>query len=69
MSSAHGETDPVSELATRLGIGTMTLYGYVADRDALIAYMINEVVVEIAAPGQPSGSWRADLERVARAST
>ena len=53
-------------IATRLGIGAMTLYGYVADRDALIAHMINEVAAEVSLPGQPSGSWRADLELVAR---
>jgi AcrR family transcriptional regulator len=66
LADAEGpEAISMRKLATRLGIGTMTLYGYVADRDALIAHMINEVVVEIAVPGQPSGSWRADLERVA----
>jgi AcrR family transcriptional regulator len=53
-------------VAARLGVGAMTLYGYVADRDALLAYMINEVVAEIGTPGDPSGSWRADLEFLAR---
>jgi hypothetical protein len=43
----------------------MTLYGYVADRDALLAHMINEVVAEAGTPGPPSGSWRADLELLA----
>jgi AcrR family transcriptional regulator len=54
------------KIATRLGTGAMTLYGYVADRDALIAHMINQVAAEADPPAQTSGSWRADLELVAR---
>jgi AcrR family transcriptional regulator len=53
-------------IAARLGVGAMTLYGHVADRDALIAHMINEVAAEMEMPARPSGNWRADLELVAR---
>lgn len=53
-------------IAAKLGVGTMTLYGYVADRDALLAHMINAVVAEMGPPGPPSGDWRADLERHAQ---
>src|SRR5580704_5000631 len=53
-------------IAARLGVGAMTLYGYVADRDALLAHMINEVVAETGPWGVSSGSWRADLECHAR---
>jgi AcrR family transcriptional regulator len=53
-------------IAARLGVGAMTLYGYVADRDALLAHMINEVVAETGPWGVSSGSWRADLACHAR---
>jgi AcrR family transcriptional regulator len=67
LADAEGpEAISMRRIATRLGIGAMTLYGYVADRDALIAHMINEVAAEVSLPRQPSGSWRADLELVAR---
>jgi AcrR family transcriptional regulator len=60
------EAISMRRIAARLGIGAMTLYGYVADRDALLAHMINEVAAEMRLPARPSGSWRADLELVAR---
>lgn len=67
LADAEGpEAISMRRIATRLGTGTMTLYGYVADRDALIAHMINEVVTEVSLPGQASGNWRADLELSAR---
>jgi len=56
------EAISMRRIAAKLGIGAMTLYGYVADRDALLAHMINEVVAELGPPGPPSGNWRADLE-------
>ena len=50
-----------------LGVGAMTLYGYVADRDALLAHMINEVAAEIRAARPPLRQLaRADLDLVAR---
>ncbi len=67
LADAEGaEAISMRRIAARLGVGAMTLYGYVADRDALLAYMINEVAAEMGPPGRPSGSWRADLELVAR---
>lgn len=67
LADAEGpEAISMRRIAARLGIGAMTLYGYVADRDALLAYMINEVAAEMGPPGRPSGRWRADLELVAR---
>jgi AcrR family transcriptional regulator len=67
LADAEGpEAISMRRIAARLGVGAMTLYGYVADRDALLAYMINEVAAEIGLPDRPSGSWRADLELVAR---
>jgi AcrR family transcriptional regulator len=67
LADAEGpEAISMRRIAARLGVGAMTLYGYVADRDALLAYMINEVAAEMGPLGRPSGSWRADLELVAR---
>ena len=51
LADAEGpEAISMRRIATRLRIGAMTLYGYVADRDALIAHMINEVAAEIRPP-------------------
>ena len=67
LADAEGpEAISMRRIAARLGVGAMTLYGYVADRDALLAYMINEVAAEMGPPRRPSVSWRADLELVAR---
>lgn len=67
LADAEGpEAISMRRIAARLGVGAMTLYGYVADRDALLAYMINEVAAEMGPPRRPSASWRADLELVAR---
>src|ERR1700737_5462800 len=52
-------------IAGELGVGTMTLYGYVAGREALLAYMLDEALGEIELPPLPSGGWRADLEEAA----
>jgi AcrR family transcriptional regulator len=66
LADAEGpEAISMRRIAAQLGVGAMTLYGYVADRDALLAHMINEVVAEMGKPGRPSGSWRADLELLA----
>jgi AcrR family transcriptional regulator len=67
LADAEGsEAISMRRIASKLGAGTMTLYGYVSDRDALLAYMLDEVASEIQVPGPPSGDWRADLELLAR---
>jgi AcrR family transcriptional regulator len=67
LADADGpEAISMRRIAAQLGVGAMTLYGYVADRDALLAYMINDVAAEMELPARPSGSWRTDLELVAR---
>lgn len=52
-------------LAQELGVGTMTLYGYFADKDDLL-----DAVVESAASAYaieaPAGDWRTRLAEVAR---
>ncbi|ALG86898.1 TetR/AcrR family transcriptional regulator C-terminal domain-containing protein [Gordonia phthalatica] len=53
-------------LAAALGIPTMAVYRYVPSRDDLEAAMLDHVLREMVLPSA-SGSWRADLEGVARA--
>jgi AcrR family transcriptional regulator len=53
-------------VATALGAGTMSLYTYVSERDALLELMIDAVTGEQPLPS-PTGEWRADLAAFARA--
>ncbi|HYW27144.1 MAG TPA: TetR/AcrR family transcriptional regulator C-terminal domain-containing protein [Terriglobales bacterium] len=67
LADAEGlEATSMRRIATELDAGTMTLYGYVSDREALHAAMLDEALAEIELPGQRTGSWRADLELAAR---
>ncbi|NUR31456.1 MAG: TetR/AcrR family transcriptional regulator [Catenulispora sp.] len=47
-------------VATALGTGTMSLYTYVSERDALLELMVDAVIGEQQLP-PASGDWRADL--------
>ena len=51
-------------IARDLGVGTMSLYWYVASKDELLALMIDTVEGEFEIPS-PSGNWRADLTQAA----
>jgi AcrR family transcriptional regulator len=51
-------------VAARLGVGVMSLYNYVPDKQALVYDMAEEVVAELRLP-EPTGDWRADMHRVA----
>ncbi|WP_273732280.1 TetR/AcrR family transcriptional regulator [Mycolicibacterium septicum] len=51
-------------VARRLGLGTMSLYRYVADRDELEALVVDLVLGEID-PGAPQGSARHQLTELA----
>ena len=67
LADAEGqEAISMRRIAGQLGVGTMTLYGYVADREALLAHMLDEALDEAELPDRPSGNWRADLELLAR---
>lgn len=52
-------------VADRLAVGPMSLYTYVADKDALVDAMLEAVAGEQDLPAGPSGDWRADLRRLA----
>jgi AcrR family transcriptional regulator len=47
-------------VAERLGVGTMTLYGYFGDKDALLDAIIDAAGVELGPPA-PEGDWRSSL--------
>lgn len=61
-----GQAISMRRVAASLDAGTMTLYWHVADREALLAYMVDAALGEHVLPAAPSGDWRADLELVAR---
>jgi len=51
-------------VAARLGVGVMSLYNYVPDKQSLVYDMAEEVIAELRLP-EPTGDWRADMHRVA----
>lgn len=55
-------------LAGQLGIPTMAVYRYVADREELVLYMIDKVMAENPPPAlaPARNGWRACLEAIAR---
>jgi len=48
------------KIADSLGVGAMSLYRHVADKDQLIGVMVEEVIADFAYPQTLSGDWRAD---------
>jgi AcrR family transcriptional regulator len=50
-------------VAQRLEIGTMTLYGYFSDKDALLDAILDPAGVRAELP-QPSGAWKRDLRQL-----
>lgn len=53
------------KVAERLGVGVMTLYGYVASRDELIALLVERAMGDLEVV-PVDGTWRSRLERLAR---
>jgi AcrR family transcriptional regulator len=51
-------------VAARLGVGVMSLYNYVPDKQALVYSMVEEVAAELRLP-EPTGDWRTDMHRLA----
>jgi len=52
-------------VAARLGVGVMSLYNYVPDKQALVYDMVGEAAAELRLP-EPTGDWRADMHGLAR---
>ncbi|MCP3014686.1 GntR family transcriptional regulator [Nocardiopsis dassonvillei] len=53
-------------VATHLGVSTMALYRHVANKDALVTSMIDQVYTEHALPDPPPAYWREALELALR---
>ena len=51
-------------VAARLGVGVMSLYNYVPDKQALVYDMVAEAGTELRLP-EPTGDWRTDMHRLA----
>lgn len=52
-------------VAAALGVGTMSLYWHVPDKETLLDLVVDAVFGEMDLPEEASGDWRADLRRVA----
>ena len=52
-------------VAADLGVGTMSLYWHVPNKDNLFELMRDELMSEVEMPDPPSGDWRADLRTIA----
>src|SRR5687767_4836764 len=50
-------------LADRLGVGTMTLYGYYRNKDALLDAVVDAAMADGDTP-EPEGDWRQQLRGV-----
>jgi AcrR family transcriptional regulator len=63
----RGGLDAVSmrNLADELGVGTMTLYSYVSDKDELLDLMRDEVSREMLVPEPLPDDWREALRAIA----
>jgi AcrR family transcriptional regulator len=54
-------------LAARLGVGAMTLYGYVRTKEELLGALANRYFDEIELPPPENGDWREQVAGVFRA--
>lgn len=53
-------------LASDLGVGTMSLYHYVPNKDALLDGVVEAVLSEIAIPASARGTWQQRAAQMAR---
>ncbi|TLP57153.1 TetR/AcrR family transcriptional regulator C-terminal domain-containing protein [Microbispora triticiradicis] len=53
-------------VAAELGVATMSLYRHVADKDALVLRMMEEIFARMRLPGEPPRDWRGRIELAAR---
>jgi AcrR family transcriptional regulator len=55
-------------LASHLGVGTMSLYWHVPNKENLLELMRDELMGEVQMPDPPSADWRANLRQIAHQS-
>lgn len=68
VADAEGlEAVSMRRLATHLGVGPMSLYRHVANKDELLALMADTAFAEIELPNPGPPGWRPKLELIARA--
>jgi AcrR family transcriptional regulator len=53
----------MARVAGELGVGTMSLYRYVAAKDELLTLMVDAALAAPAAPERPDEDWRSGLTR------
>ncbi|WP_182886541.1 TetR/AcrR family transcriptional regulator C-terminal domain-containing protein [Microbispora sp. H10885] len=53
-------------VAAELGVATMSLYRHVADKDALVLRMMEEIFARMRFPDEPPRDWRGRIELAAR---
>lgn len=54
------------DVAAELGIGTMTLYTYVENRDALVSEVVGLLLGEVDTASMPGETWDDSIRRVSR---
>ncbi|WP_439679100.1 TetR/AcrR family transcriptional regulator C-terminal domain-containing protein [Embleya sp. MST-111070] len=54
-------------VAARVGVGVMSLYSYVPNKETLLELMIDRVAGDQPTPPAPTGAWTADLRAMAHA--
>ncbi len=60
------EAVSMRRVAQELGVGTMTLYHYVANKDELVTLMMDAVMGEVLVPADRlPGEWRPAMARIA----
>jgi AcrR family transcriptional regulator len=59
------EAVSMRRVATELGVGTMSLYHHVADKEALLDLMSDAVAGELVVPGELPRQWREALRALA----
>jgi AcrR family transcriptional regulator len=67
LADAEGlEAVTMRRLADELGVGTMTLYHYLRDKDHLAELVSDRVLSEVLIPGEVPSDWREALSEIAR---
>lgn len=54
-------------IASKLGVGVMSLYWYVPTKRDLEALVLERLMIESSPPFEPTGDWRRDLASIAHA--